>query len=199
MKTKNRQHPRPNLDYLLLVSGSGRNCGKTSLACKIIKNVSKKVELIALKISPHFHKLSDKQELLFGNKKIKIYREKDMNSTKDSSRMLRAGASGSFYLQCEDEDLLAAWEYLSRFLPENRALICESGAMAKLFKPGLHLLVEGKNPDRMKRSYLKNKELSDKTVHFNGMRFNINIDDILFTGKQWILKENQNDQIRRSA
>ena len=184
---------------ILLISGSGRNCGKTSLACEIIESISKRKAVIALKISPHFHQLSEHQELLFDNKKFRIYRETDSTSGKDSSRMLRAGASYSFYLQCEDENLSEAWERMNIFLPENRAVVCESGSLAKFFKPGLHLLVEGENPDKMKRSYMKNKELSDRIVHFDGHRFSIDISDILFTGKQWKLKEKQDDQIRRSA
>ncbi len=192
-------YPRNDAPQILLISGSGRNCGKTSLACEIIESISKRKAVIALKISPHFHQFSEQQELLFDNKKFKIFRETDSTSGKDSSRMLRAGAAFSFYLQCEDENLAEAWECMNKFLPENRAVVCESGSLAKIFKPGLHLLVEGENPDKMKRSYLKNKELSDRIVHFDGLRFNINISDILFTGRQWKLKEKQDDQIRRSA
>jgi hypothetical protein len=113
--------------------------------------------------------------------------------------MLQAGASACFYLQCEDENLAEAWGKMNKSLPGNCAVVCESGSLARLFKPGLHLFVEGENPDKMKRSYLKNKELSDRKVHFDGHRFDLDISDILFTGKQWELKEKQDDQIRRSA
>lgn len=199
MLKKDQVNPREYLPQILLISGSGRNCGKTSLACEVIESISKRKTVIALKISPHFHQLSKQQELLFDNNKFKIYRETDSASGKDSSRMLKAGASVSLYLQCEDENLAEAWEKMNKFLPGNCAVVCESGSLAKLFKPGLHLLVEGENPDKMKRSYLKNKELSDRKVHFDGHRFNLDISDILFTGKQWELKEKQDDQIRRSA
>jgi len=40
---------------ILLVSGNGRNSGKTTLACKIIERFSKDHEITGLKISPHFH------------------------------------------------------------------------------------------------------------------------------------------------
>ena len=199
MLKKDQVNTREYLPKILLISGSGRNCGKTSLACEIIESISKRKAVIALKISPHFHQLSEQQQLLYDNNKFKIYRETDSTSGKDSSRMLKAGATDSIYLQCEDENLAEAWEKMNKFLPENRAVVCESGSLAKLFKPGLHLLVEGENPDRMKRSYLKNKELSDRIVHFDGYRFNLDISDILFTGNQWKLKEKQDDQIRRSA
>ena len=199
MLKKDQVNTREYLPQILLISGSGRNCGKTSMACEIIESISKRKTIIALKISPHFHQLSEQQKLLFDNTKFRIYRETDSTSGKDSSRMLKAGALHSFYLQCEDENLAEAWEKMNKILPGNYAVVCESGSLAKLFKLGLHLLVEGEDPDKMKRSYLKNKELSDRIVHFDGHRFNLDISDILFTGKQWELKEKQDDQIRRSA
>jgi len=199
MLKKDQVNTREYLSQILLISGSGRNCGKTSLACEIIENISKRKTVIALKISPHFHQLSEQQQLLFDDNRFKIYRETDSTSGKDSSRMLKAGVSDSFYLQCEDENLAEALEKMNKLLPENYAVVCESGSLAKFFKPGLHLLVESENPDKMKRSYLKNKEWSDRIVHFDGHRFNLDISDILFTGKQWELKEKQDDQIRRSA
>jgi hypothetical protein len=84
-------------------------------------------------------------------------------------------------------------------IPENVPVVCESGSLASVFKPGLHLLVKGKNPDKLKRSYVKNKELSDKIVHFDGQNFDLNFTGFSYSGNQWTLKELQNDQIRRSA
>lgn len=196
--TENIQH-RIKLPQILLISGSGRNCGKTSLASEMISHVSSAKEVVALKISPHFHKLSHKQALLFGNNDIKIFKETDNTLQKDSSRMLRAGAAKSFYIQCEDKNLLQAWDWIEKFIPEDVPVVCESGSFASIFEAGIHLLVEGNKPDKMKRSYMKNKELSDKIVHFDGQNFNLNFADLSFTGNQWQLKEKQNDQIRRSA
>lgn len=187
------------LPQILLISGSGRNCGKTSLACALIKQVSASNDVVALKISPHFHQLSEKQELIFGDEKIKIYRETEKKSGKDSARMLQAGACESIYLQSEDNYLLDAWEKLEMVLPKNKAVVCESGSLANLFKPALHLLVESANPDRMKRSYLKNKAFADRIINFDGTDFNFDLTTIYLTGKEWKIKENQNDQIRRSA
>lgn len=192
-------NPRIKVPQVLLISGSGRNCGKTSLACGIFRDLPSSTLVVGLKISPHFHKLSHKQELLFGNNDFRIYQETDSTTQKDSSRLLRAGAVKSYYIQCEDKHILQAWKWIAKIIPGDIPVICESGSLASIFKAGIHLLVEGKNPDKMKRSYLKNKELSDKIVHFDGINFNLNFADFSFSGKQWTLKEEQNDQIRRSA
>lgn len=199
MSQKDQINYRENLPHVLLISGSGRNCGKTSLACSIITDLSKSKNVVALKISPHFHKLSEKQVLLFSHDDFKIYKETDSASSKDSSRMLAAGASESIYLLCEDKNLYKAWARLNKVLSQHQAVVCESGSLARLFKPAIHLLVEGEYPDKMKRSYLENKAFSNSIVHFDGLEFDLNIADIDFTGKQWTLKEKQNDRIRRSA
>ena len=44
-----------HLANLLIISGSGKNVGKTLLACQIIKHFSRNSTVIGLKISPHFH------------------------------------------------------------------------------------------------------------------------------------------------
>lgn len=199
MQMKTNNHRRAFLPQLLLISGSGRNCGKTTLACEIIKSVSEKSQLFALKISPHFHKLNEKQELLFESRAFKIFQETDLKTGKDSSRMLQAGATNSYYIQCEDQHIHSAWECMKEILPANFPVICESGSLANIFKPGIHLLVEGINPDRMKRSFMRNRELADQIIQFNGSRFNINVSKIAFENGGWTLKENQNDQVRRSA
>jgi hypothetical protein len=194
-----KKQAKKKLPQILLISGSGRNCGKTSLACALISQLSSSKKVVGLKISPHFHKIGHKQELLFENKDVKIYQEKDSTSGKDSARMLRAGAIKSYFIQCEDKNISEAWDWIVSKIPENVPVVCESGSLASVFKPGLHLLVKGKNPDKLKRSYVKNKELSDKIVHFDGQNFDLNFTGFSYSGNQWTLKELQNDQIRRSA
>ena len=193
------KYTRALLPHLLLISGSGRNCGKTTLACEIIKNISANAQVIALKISPHFHLLSDKQALLFEDPNLKIYRELDETTEKDSARMLKSGATHVYYVQCEDNYLPSAWHQVSKILPINSPVVCESGSLGLVYKAGLHLLVEGRNTDKMKRSYLNNRNLSDRIMHFDGRKFSVDIANICFKEKQWILNNKQDDQIRRSA
>ncbi len=172
---------RFKLNRLLLVSGSGRNSGKTLLACEIIKNVSEKTAVYALKISPHFHQVNEKQELLLKHKDYSIFRETDPDSIKDSSRMLKAGAKESLYLQCEDHAVPEAFTRLLTFLPEGVPVVCESGSLAKKIQPGLHLLLGNGNK---KSNY---KDLADRLVHFNGEAFDLNIQQVFFENGHWHL------------
>lgn len=178
-----------SIKNLLLISGSGRNCGKTTLACEIIKNVSKTMNVYALKISPHFHQLGKEQELLFQQEGFSIFKEKDMYSGKDSSRLLRAGAKESLYVQCEDDILSEAFISVMRFIPEGCPVVCESGALAKSYNPGLFLLLEGESRGQNKKSFLDNKRLADQLVHFDGHHFSVNMHQVTFNGKAWKLVE----------
>ena len=179
---------RQIINNLLLISGSGRNCGKTTLACEIIANMARTTTVYALKISPHFHKLGDSQELLTEQPNYSLYRENDPSSAKDSSRMLKAGAKESLFLQCEDEFISEAFQAILTYLPKNYPLVCESGSLIKSYKPGLFLVLEFENSDQNKKSFQENKSLSDKLVRFDGKNFSLNINQINFNGKTWNLE-----------
>lgn len=178
------------MNRLLLVSGSGRNSGKTTLACEIIKNLSLKKAVYALKISPHFHKFSEKQELLIEQKGFKIFRENDKNTSKDSSRMLQAGAEDVLYLQCEDIALKEALKSVMQYFPEGDPVVCESGSLAKYCKPGLHLLIVNVSIEENKKSFLESKRLADHIISFDGTSFSLNINQIAFNGVEWWFERN---------
>lgn len=169
------------MNRLLLVSGSGRNSGKTTLVCKIIKNMSGKTMVYAIKTSPHFHQLSEKQELLLKQEEFSIFRETDKDATKDSSRMLKAGAKESLYLQCGDQAVPEAFKQVIKFFPEDAPVVCESGSLAKNIQPGLHLFLGNGNKNS------KHHDSADRIVHFNGEAFDLNIDQIVFDGNAWKL------------
>jgi len=82
---------------LLIISGTGRNTGKTTLACDIISYFSNQIEITGVKISPHFHKHGKHIESLFESELFNLYWEITENSEKDTSRMLKTGAAKVFY------------------------------------------------------------------------------------------------------
>jgi len=176
---------KKHIKNLLLISGSGRNAGKTTLACAIIKEVSTKSAIYALKISPHFHKLSKNQELLVQHEGFKIFREKDKNASKDSSRMLQAGAKDVFYIQCKDDNVAEAFQRALQFIPKNAPVVCESGSLAKYCKPGLHLLIDNTVNEDYKKTFLENMQLANHIITFDGTNFSLNINHISFNGLAW--------------
>ncbi len=153
-------------ENIILVSGSGRNCGKTTIACHIIKQLKTKDKVIGLKITPHFHVTDSGQEIIAKGDGYSIYMEKDTESNKDSSRMLRSGAEKVYFVQCNDEALMGIYEILKQLLPDNITVVCESGSFVNIFEPELHILVEGTNPDKSKKSYISNMKKADIIINF---------------------------------
>ncbi len=127
-----------NLKSWIIIAGSGRNTGKTTLACSIIE-ANKIRDIVGIKISPHQHPVSGSDEVIVRSEDFCIIREKS-RSTKDSSRMLIAGASEVFYVQCPDDKLHEAFTQLEK-LTDGRPVVCESGGMRNIVKPSFFILV----------------------------------------------------------
>ena len=92
-------------NHWLIIAGNGRNVGKTSLACSIINENSKKNTIIGLKFAPHFHPIEKNNKLIYKNANFTISEELNKEGSKDSSRMLAAGAQKVFYIQSLDDHL----------------------------------------------------------------------------------------------
>lgn len=160
--------PRDN--RLLIVGGIGRNVGKTELICRLIKESSSTMggAITALKVSAVYpgeslwHGSHAKDEPSF-----QLFEETDRTCSKDTCRMLRAGATRAFYLHCVDEDVLPAYLSFREFLPNNAVIICESNSLADFIEPGLLVMVRapGRNvKDRARRHLAR----ADIVIHSDG-------------------------------
>ena len=131
-----------SLPNLALISGTGRNSGKTSIACALIAGFSTEFPVYAVKISPHFHDNSDESQLIYNNLDFRIFEEKNKHLLKDSSRMLAAGAAKSYYIECIDQLITPAFQKLLSSIPKDSAVICESPALRKFIKPGVFIITD---------------------------------------------------------
>ncbi len=173
-----------SLPNWLLISGNGRNVGKTTLICRIISDI-RDLKPIAVKISSHLHPLPEDSDWIIRTNEFALIRETRITS-KDSSKMLQAGADMVFYAQGSElrfPDILAA---LNKFTSDS-PVICESGGLRKLFKPGAYILVKGDEksakPDAERMEKLADLVLSqediitykyDKKIHFENNNWLIN-------------------------
>src|SRR6056297_165204 len=92
---------------LLIVGGTGRNVGKTEFVCRLIEKISRTEVVYALKVSAIF----PDEEIYHGNHDGEesvhhLFEETRMETGKDTSRMLQAGASRVFYLRGDDNTIL---------------------------------------------------------------------------------------------
>jgi hypothetical protein len=86
---------------LLLVTGSGRNVGKTTFICSVIAG-NPLQKMAAIKITPHFHDPGEGLIPIVENNNFRIFEETNIHSDKDTSRYLQAGARKSYYIQTND-------------------------------------------------------------------------------------------------
>jgi hypothetical protein len=127
---------------LLIISGTGRNTGKTTLAELVIRKFATS-GINAVKITPHPHPESSALLLLTGSNDFTIYEEKDKTSGKDTSRMLAAGANHAYLIISGDNFLEEAFTALTTIINDDCPLICESPLLARLIKPDLLIVMEG--------------------------------------------------------
>ncbi len=138
----------------LIIGGTGRNIGKTTLTEKIIKRFGKEVPVTAVKIANikpaeqtfHGHPVPSFQD------KIRIIRETRTNGNKDSMRFLKAGATVSWYIQTEDAFLPETFPEIEKILNEASWVVCESNNLRRFIRPALFIMVKGEEDTASKKN-----------------------------------------------
>jgi hypothetical protein len=125
---------------LLLIAGTGTKSGKTTLACRIIKQF-RALNITAIKISPHFHETTPGLKTIVEETGYAIYEETKPDSTKDTSRMLHSGASKVYFAKVLDDRLLFVFNKIKDLIPEGTPIVCESPALRNFIKPGVFIIM----------------------------------------------------------
>jgi len=159
---------------ILLVAGSGRNVGKTSLICKIIEKIRHTNRIVAIKLTNHFHATtnnSGEDIVLYQTDGYTIYKEETI-STKDSGRFLLSGAEMVLYIealkQCTKEAFLKALT----LIPKDSAIICESGGLSDHTQASGFILVVGNT--------IKNKSEQDQRLPMADLVFDSSDENVAF-------------------
>jgi len=129
---------------MLMVCGTGKKVGKTTLSCFLINNYTNAgKQVYALKTSCHMHELDAGENIIKKGEDYAVVKETRSN-TKDSSKMLQAGAVESYFVQSVSEEKIfeLSQEILATF-PKDAIIICESGGLRDYIQPALFLFVPG--------------------------------------------------------
>ncbi|HEX7494592.1 MAG TPA: hypothetical protein VF346_10255 [Bacteroidales bacterium] len=125
---------------LLLIAGTGTKSGKTTMACKVIEQFDE-LNITAIKITPHFHETSPGLKKIYEEKGFIIYEETDPESAKDTSRMLRSGASKVYFAKVFDDRLLFVFNKIKDLIPKGTPIVCESPALRNFIEPGVFIIM----------------------------------------------------------
>lgn len=163
---------------MLLVSGSGRNVGKTTFIRRIIaQNAAQKV--VAIKITPHFHEATSGLKPILISEHFKVFEETNRDSEKDTSLFLQAGAERVFFIQAKDDSLKMAFESIPNVIKPEQSIIVESAALRKILIPKLYIFIQ-KKFEPVKPSAFEMQKLADISVFSDGENFSIDPCSIKF-------------------
>jgi hypothetical protein len=174
------------LPNALIVVGTNRNAGKTTLACEIINRFSARQKLIGIKISPHFHELEQTDIIVEKNDDFVIVKESRQGEIKDSCRMLRAGAHEVYYIQVWDRNIDKAFNCLSTHIDGSLPLVCESGWLRTIVEPGGFIILNRKGNTDFKQSIEDYKKLPHTWMEFNGKNFDPDPKEIILENNHWV-------------
>lgn len=163
---------------VLLISGSGRNVGKTTFIQKVIEQNADQ-NLAAVKITPHFHEPTEGLISIVETANYRIFEETDQHSEKDSSLFLYAGAKKVIYLQTTDHFLAEAFAIAVAQLRPNQPIVTESAALRKFIIPGLYLFIQ-KIGEEAKPSAQEMQKLADITILSDGNKFSVRPGKVIF-------------------
>lgn len=177
---------KPRFKDLLLVTGSGRNVGKTTFICDVIAG-NPLQKLAAIKISPHFHEPTEGLIPIVENSNFRIYEETNSASNKDTSRYLKAGAIKSYYIQATDAYLKESFQLTSVLLDPDQPFLVESARLGKILFPELFVFIQGSDSVDQPFS-IEMRQMSDVTVFSNGTEFSMDPEFIYFN-HSWKIEE----------
>ena len=160
-----------------MIGGTGRNVGKTEFVCQCIKYFSQRFDVIALKVTNHFHEGEERT--------YSMMIEEDSDSHKDTSRMLRAGAKKAWYVQSEHDYLSKAFADFEHEVNKDTLIICESNGLRDIVVPGLFIVVKNTNLPQIKDSAKRLIHLSDKVIVSDGLEFDFLPEEISIVNQKW--------------
>jgi len=176
------------MPQLLLVAGTGRNSGKTTLLCSVIRNISQSHKVTAIKITPHFHKKYLIGNAIMEEEGLFVMEEKQKEGGKDSSLMLGAGADKAYFAMASEKNVLQAFRFIANLIPENHAVVCESGELRHFIEPGLFLMMNRSDRTAFKTDTMDLKTLADQWITFDGETLDFDPDTIQYSANKWMTK-----------
>ncbi len=150
----------------IIVGGTGRDIGKTTLVEKLVEKFGLRMPLTAVKISnikPESRGFHGHNVERF-SKKILLQKELRTDGNKDSMRFLKAGAEISWFIQTEDTFLPEIFPEIQAVLKDAQWGVCESNSLRNVVKPGLFIMVKGKNDASAKKDIRGLLSLADVVV-----------------------------------
>jgi len=198
---------------MVMVGAAGRNVGKTEFCCGLIRRASADRPVTGIKITPgnnvdeastvvvHIEQKDFTTEAQrYGGTEnlcdsVPSSEAGGERSSKDTDRMLAAGATEVFWLRTSRNNLTESLTKLLAQIPENRCIVCESTSARTVVKPGVFLIIKAENAEAIKPSCKQVMNDADRVITFNGNGWNVEPEQIHFTGGRWHIAETEESDV----
>lgn len=169
------------IDSMILIGATSRNIGKTSLAMELIDALVHRYDVIGLKVTiikrghtgcPRGENGCGVCTSLRGNYEIEI--EKDNTRSKDTSKMLSAGAKKVYWIRVYEDFVIEAIHKFYELISIKTVIICESNSIRKYVLPGLFIMLDTETPQKQKK-----KSALDVIDKANIVLINNNVDSLV--------------------
>ena len=147
-----------DIPNMVLIGATGRNVGKTTLACELIERLRSRFRVIGVKVTA----ADDEQgNARTGSKgrgccddlrgPFEIIEEQNAAGNKDTCLMLRAQAAKVYWVKSLRSHLAEAVKALLARVGRDCVLVCESTGLRSVVRPGLFLLADHAKTARLCR------------------------------------------------
>jgi len=177
---------------ILLIGSAGRNSGKTTFACALLRRLSASHGIVAAKVTtirerggacPRGGEGCGVCAALDG--KYCITEETSPGGTKDTQRLLAAGASKVYWLRVMSEYLEEGAQTLLELVGSHCPVICESNSLRTVVQPGAFLLFRHRDQQEIKASARAVRQHVDRTVYWDGFHFDLEPSVVNVVNAEW--------------
>jgi molybdopterin-guanine dinucleotide biosynthesis protein len=143
----------------VVVAGTGRNVGKTTLMEMLIERMAERYKVVALKTSV----LRPDEKMFHGNHRMAepdeffLLEETGKNIQKDSGRFLTAGADRSFFLSIGENKVLEALRAFEQFIGKRHIVLAESNVLPFIIDPAILIVVRDEQLKKRSSEVLLNQ------------------------------------------
>ena len=179
---------------MLLIGAAGRDAGKTVFACKLIGRF-RQVSQLAAKVTtiqeqggacPRGGAGCGVCSSLEGD--YCITQETTAMGSKDTQRLLNAGASRVLWLRVLKASLAEGAQALLEQLDKAAPIICESNSLRHVVRPGLFVMLQHRDRDVVKASAREVRDYADAIIYTDGHIFDFDFDRVTFVNNRWVLR-----------
>lgn len=189
------QEPPVRIPGMIMLGAAGRNAGKTEFACSLIKKLALSHQVMGIKVTtvhdrdagcPRGENRCGACTSFAGS--MCLSQEDGTSASKDTARMLSAGAGRVFWLRIHKESLAGSLSVLRRLTGAGGLVVCESNSLRLVVEPDLFIVIRDSRNEAIKPSCLEVIDLADAVVGSDGSSFTLPPEDLVVAGEHWTFK-----------